>query len=318
MSGTSDRSEIRIVLTIGLLAAFVVHALTLTTAQRAAPYVEAALFTERVETAPPGGINFDQVQNAGPAHSLPVNAAARDELKKQAPVCIPCQQVNGTTPQLQPSQPAGVNPKPVTARYSISVFVLHNDPESQRMLQWWNTNETLQKWRRATNFHVYTRDNELYKGRFASKIPPTAFPAVMVTDPSGGHVYLCDRTCLPKSEASLVQEVADATALQKQVVQQSALQPEPPVAPFLYQAAAALGNATRPPDCPDGNCEPDNRLFPINLGDGGFLDRVRKPDQLEGVEGLIRSILRPGETLLTMGLVLVAVFLLVYFIKRRG
>ena len=185
-----------------------------------APHVEHAIFDSSQTSAPTaqrGGINFDETRNSdGIVHTLPVNSSARDEVKRQqlplnyCPDCVnPPRPYNVPSyPNVQPVQP--VQPqmpmiaRPTTPRYSIELFVLHNDRDSQQLLSWFNDDATLQKWRQSVNYNVYTRDNATYKTRFANKIPESSFPVVLVTDPTGGHVYLCDRTTKPRDELRLL------------------------------------------------------------------------------------------------------------------
>jgi hypothetical protein len=313
----ASRLEVRIFLTVGLLIIVLLHAITLTTAQRVAPHIERALFEDASTAAPVsplGGINFDDGRNSdGIVNTLPVNNAARDEIKRQRqqPYCPPCD-VN--PPQVQPVRPSpaavpaapanapNMIAKPTTPRYSIELFVLHNDPLSATVLDWFNTNAMLQKWSKSTNHNTYTRDSAIYKTRFANSIPVGSFPVVLVTAPDGGHVYVADRTTMPAGASALVTAISDATKNQKEAKQKARESPaidNTDGRRSLIEAIAA--------DCKDGNCEPEREPF---------WRRLQGQQEVDPVQGLLRSILRPGETLLTMVLIAVVVVAVVYFVKR--
>ncbi len=308
----ASRLEVRIFLTVGLLIIVLLHAVTLTTAQRVAPHIERALFEDASTAAPVsplGGINFDDGRNSdGIVNTLPVNNTARDEIKRQRqqPYCPPCDANPPKQPlQIQPSPNANAADyiaKPTTPRYSIELFVLHNDSLSATVLDWFNTNATLQKWSKSTNRNTYTRDSAIYKTRFANSIPVGSFPVVLVTAPDGGHVYVADRTTMPTGASALVTAISDATKNQKEAKQKARESPaidNTNGRRSLIEAIAA--------DCKDGNCEPEREPF---------WRRMQGQQEVDPVQGLLRSILRPGETLLTMVLIAVVVVAVVYFVKR--
>lgn len=313
-----NKVDIRVALTIGLIAFALLHAVSLTTAQRIAPHIEQALFDSPSTAAPNpprGGINFDDSRNSGGVvNTLPVNSSARDEVKRQLPIgqtqaadCLPC--INGQSrpliatpinPSIQPiTQPMVA--KPTTPRYSIELFVIHNDPASQQLLGWFNSDATLQKWRKGVNFNVYTRDNRTYLTRFANKIPDTSFPCVLVTDPNGGSVYFCDRGTMPKNTTELTTIIAEKKKIQadtlarQDAVQNDGSQPDSGRDTLLD---AIVGG----PDCVDGVCKPK----PFWQSD----------PPTDSVQGILRMIFRPGETIFLIVIILAAVVTIVFFIKR--
>lgn len=313
-----SKLDVRIFLTIGLIVLSVLHAVTLTTAQRVAPHVERALFdspSTMAPIAPRGGINFDESRNSGGiVNTLPVNNAARDEIKRQTgsqPYCPPCDVNPPQATPVAPAKPSGMIAKPTTPRYSIEVFVLHNDPLSATVLNWFNTNATLQTWKKSTNHNTYTRDSGLYKTRYANQIPVSSFPVVLVTAPDGGHVYVSDRDTTPGGASELVKAISDAMKIQKQAKEQ-AQQPKPPPNQdsCFADGRQSLIDAIVT-DCPDGNCEPMPRE-----DREPFWRRWRDQSDSQGIEMLGLRLFRPLESMLTLSLVVVLVFGVVYVLRR--
>lgn len=273
------------------------HAISVATVNRVImPSIEDA-FGLAVEQKPnAGGINFDDARNAiGVTNTLPVNSSALNEPKRQTgpiPYCPPCD-VNPPTQQPRaPIQPPTA--QPATGKYNVSVFVLHNDPQSSTVLGWFNES-SMNKFKSSTNFHVYTRDNPLYLGRFAATVPVSSFPAVLYTDPSGGYIYSFDRSSVPSSLASMKSDIQAAYNTHKQAASN--------VQTLVESAAQA--------DCLDGICPPQDTS-------GGFLDRFRRKPDLDPIEGILRTITRPGEALLQYALIGLLVFIVVLLLKRRG
>ena len=168
---THGRRDVRLSLSIGLLAAIVGHAFMTATAQRVVPRIEQAIFQETVPAAPAGGINFDSVRGAAPVNSLPVNSAARDEVKGSPQACTTCPQstVNPSKNYAAP-MPAGrpaaapVNIRgtslPVKPRYSITFFVRHDETRSRALLNWVEVFDQLpylRSWQRALQITVRKR-----------------------------------------------------------------------------------------------------------------------------------------------------------------
>lgn len=323
---TTANPDVRIALTAGLLAGLgamvLLHALTLATAQRVAPHIEHAIFETAQTNAPNpprGGINFDESRNAGGVvNTLPVNSSARDEVKRQEPYCVPCNNPPAVVaapsgnPAVQPVPPVTPNArtpmvaKPTTPRYSIEVFVLHNDPDSETILNWFN-NE-LQSWKKSTNFNVYTKDNPIYLTRFAHKIPASSFPVVLVTDPRGGDVYACDRQSRPESVRALSAAVTEAKRIQAEVVARNRAS-DPPVNDTGQTQAIQSGKDSLLDaivnECKDGKCDPPFWRRPTESNETS-----------DSVQGLLRMIVRPGESIFQIVIILAVVVTFIYFIKR--
>jgi len=328
----------KIAISAGLIGAIVAHAVIFATVERTLPKVEQYLLdTPQTATpeAPPGGINFDSNRYGSP-NTLPVNDAARDELKKQilgrritpyyspnvqpyrapndCPDCPPSAVSPRPAPNVTPNtvpantKPSNVQPVKTQERYSIELFVT-NDQQSQALQQWFKTHSTLTKWTTTCNHNTYTADNPLYKSRYAAIVPPDAFPVVLVTAPNGGHVYAADRYSLPQSAAELVTQISDATKLHQSIMAGNTsplpAQPQPPV----------NGQATQHPSpdyieqCPDGNCTPNDSRFPL-------LDRLRDKKK-DTVEGLLSAIFSPTEFLMQILIVAIGTFIIIYLIRTR-
>jgi hypothetical protein len=318
----------KIAISAGLIGAIVAHAIIFATVERTLPKVEQYLLdTPQTATpeAPPGGINFDSARYGSP-NTLPVNDAARDELKRQilgrritpyrSPNCPDGNCPPNYQPNVQPvpaktvpsnTKPSNVQPVKTQERYSIELFVA-NDQQSQALQQWFKTHATLQKWTTTCNHNTYTADNPLYKSRYAALVPPDAFPVVLVTAPNGGHVYAADRYALPQTAAGLVTEISDATKLHQSIMAGNTsplpAQPQPPVGSQTAQHPA--------PDyieqCADGKCPPDSR-FPL-------LDRLKDKPK-DTVEGLLNALFSPAEFLMQILIVAIGTVIIIYLIKTR-
>lgn len=329
MTECCNQKRVKIALSAGLLAAIFAHAVISAGVQRSLPMMEQYILDTPATvtpSAPPGGINFDSARFGSP-NTLPVNDAARDELKRQilgrritpyvsprCPDCPPNQPVPNSQParpnNTTPAQPAGnVQPVKTQPRYAIELFVT-NDQQSQQLQAWFRDNATLAKWTTTCNFNTYTADNPLYKSRYQPLIPPDAFPVCLVTAPNGGHVYAADRYALPQSAAALVTEISDATKLHQSIINGSTNplppQPSPPV-----NAQSAMHPA---PDyieqCPDGNCTPAERWRLFDR------DRERRPLGTS-VEGLLSALFSPAEFLMQILIVAIGTFVIVYLIRTR-
>lgn len=322
-------TRVTLALSAGLLAAMLAQAVIFGIVQRTLPKVEQYLLdTPQTATpdAPPGGINFDTKRYGSP-NTLPVNDAARDELKKQilgrritsyaspnrvpncpdgtcAPSAVP--QASPAT-NTQPKQPSNVQPVKTQERYSIELFVA-TDPQSRAVQSWFRDNATLTKWTTTCNHNIYNADNPLYKARYAALIPADAFPVCLVTAPNGGLVYVADRYTLPQNAEALVTEISDATKLHRSIMANA----NPSHAPQSQTHGNAQTAQQTDPDyiepCPDSNCVTESR-FPL-------LDRLRNKPK-DAVEGLLQAIFSPTEFLLQVLIIAIGTFVVVYLIKTR-
>ena len=335
--------NVRVLASLGLIALLVViatvHAMAIVAGTRYAPDIEQIFPGNPKQMAPAKGINFDSAVNSdGVVNTLPVNSSARDEVKRQAPlVCVDCnQQAQNRPPAIAPVIPRApiasrsMTPLPTTPRYSIELFLLLNDPRSNQIATWFAQDKTLKNWRTMTNYNLYSPSSTTYKTRYAQHVPVSAFPAVLVTAPDGGHVYLASRE-IPDLE-QLKQEIGDAVNRHKQLSNpqvNDSISPRPAAGRGAggegltatpdhivneSQLAAMLAEAG---DCIDGQCDPNNRpsLLDRPLLDRSLVDRLRDKTT-DPVYGILRSIMRPGETIFQIVIILAAVITVVFFVKR--
>ena len=222
----------------------------------------------------PGGINYDTTQ--AQAKAMPINESALREIKRQDVCvdCLPFSQRRPAAPQPTPAKPSKLVSLPVAAKYSISLFVGLDAP-SQTLLEKWNTDADLQRLKRATNFHVYTKDNPLFKSRFADSIPVDSFPAILFTDPEGGSVWVASQTDIPSTAAGIWSAMQTAYHQQLEIRNTPTKETidEPP------------SESTREP-----LLNPDrDKLFPI-----------LKPSPKNPFESILYWLWNPGEALLVM------------------
>ena len=329
----TEKQSVSILLTAGLLAVVLIHAIALSTAQRAIPRIENAIFGESLtDNYPRGGINFDaQRMSDRPINALPINQSARDEIKRQTSgtpfsgvmnggvtyingvPCDTCPQPRQPQPQPQPTPNATTAKpvsKPVAPKYSLSLFVIAGDRTSQQLVDWFANDARLKKLASGCNYQIYTRDNPLYKARFASTIPPDSFPAVLFQDLNGGRVHVANGTSVSTSASQLGDDLEAAYRLQKQIVTTLPNGPSP---------IQSTGPSNSGSNCPDGNCpEPERAPFWRRPGgndnDGGGLFPNLQPST-DPMQGILRMIFRPGETIFQI-IVVLAVVTIVYFVKR--
>jgi hypothetical protein len=325
-----------------------VHAMAIVAGTRYAPDIEQIFPGTPKQTSPAKGINFDSAVNSnGVVNTLPVNSSALGEIKRQKwseITCIECtqNQAQNRTPMAPTKTPTAsrsMTPLPTTPRYSIELFVLVNDPRSNQIVTWFEQDKTLRTWRTKTNYSLYSPTSTTYKTRYAQHVPVSSFPAVLVTAPDGGHVYLAANRMIPDLEM-LKKNIGEAVNRHKQLSNPSPPQPPPLVDLISPRPAAGRGTGGEGlashipdhivnesqlasmlaeagemlnPDCPDGQCDPS--LDRPGLLDRPLLDRLRDKST-DPVTGLIRSVMRPGENIFLIVIILALVVTLIYFVKR--
>lgn len=327
-----DRKNVTIGFSLFFVGVVIAHALLLATAERVAPRIEQYYTSSEdphdVQVAPRGGINWDTSKGSGGGETLPVNPSARDEIKRggffrqaSCPTCIVqtvpivAQVSSPYYPQpvypqpaprpVQPVQPAPSQPsslKPVAvdkSKYSLDLFV-SNDEQSKRLLGFFQTDQNLAALRSRCNWQVYTPDNLLYKTRYARLVSTDDFPALIFSDPSGGHVHIITRHVLPASSSDLLSDLRTAYLLQKEVIQSR---------PMISQLGSDCDGGICPPLRPDVLIDPNrDRVFPL-------FDRDKAPDQ--SVEGLLRALMNPGETVGTLVLLMLCVVVAIVLLRRK-
>lgn len=298
---------VKIVFSIGLVALAFLCAVFGVIGERVAQRVESGLGFEAKQSYTPGGVSYDNGKTAT-LNQMPVNEAAAREVKKQYD---PFAQSNAQPSRLVPTQPkptgdpVKVVSTPTASRFNVSVFV-GTDRQSQDLLAWFDTNENLKALKSQCNYQAYTRDNALYKERFASIVSASEFPAVVVSDPQGGHVYAAGASMLPRSAADLYAEIYDGFQVYSRVVSKPS-EPTP--------INAEVASAAERPDCPDGQCVPADRQPFLNPDRERLLPlaRPRKPDT---IENLFHVLFYPIESMASvLCLMAIAVAVFIVFVK---
>jgi hypothetical protein len=270
-----DSQPRKIAMTFGLLALVAMHALMIR--------VPLPAFDQSRQSS--SSFCFDTIEGSIAAPSLKVNAEARDEIKKQG------------APQV------GL-PKPgtrVVKHYNLDLFVT-SDARSQRLLNWFQSDPSLSKIAAKCNYQVYAPNDDLYLQRYSQWVPPTAFPAIMMTRPDGGHCYVASKSEIPDDPAALrtaMQSHFEASDKAAQLAKQSEIE----------------SSGSKP--CPDGKCPPkidrDRPFFPRDDSGGGSIFPDRQPDGLQLIEGLFRS---SGIGLESVALLILCVVVVVLLFRR--
>ena len=167
--------------------------------------------------------SFDTL-HSGIGKKTQVNAAARDEIKQQIPLCVPC----------LAQVPIQAKPLPVGPKQNIDIFV-GSDPQSQLLLSWFNTDPALVKLKSKVNFQAYAAGNLLYKSRYASQIPESQFPAIVFTRADGGHIHLASKGQIPDTPAALHSDLQASFEIYRTTL-------------------APQAESNKDPNCPDGKC----------------------------------------------------------------
>lgn len=191
--------------------------------------------------------SFDTVEGSISSPTR-VNAAARDEVKKQQ-ICLPCIQ---STPivlaQAQKLPLPTIQADKAKKSYNLDIFV-GDDEASKAMVRWFNEQKDLAEFRTRCNFQQYTANNALYKARYASIVPESQFPAIIFTGENGGHIYVAGRAQIPSTAAELYADISESWRLYKSV--QSPPKESSSTLPTI--------NNSLPQDCVDGTCDPETR-----------------------------------------------------------
>ena len=310
--------RVKVVVSFGLVVLALFSALCVVVGERVAPRIEQSLGIEQPaeRSYTPGGVSYDELRNA-PLNTVPVNERAAREVKRQDLYCPPCDQVrspgftrnvNYVLPITQTASPATpeiksqvtVTSTPWAAKYSLAVFV-GTDQASQRLLDWVNRDPQLSDLRKNVNFQAYTKDNPLYRERFGGVIPTDQFPAVVFTDPRGGHVYVAGASSIPSSASALYNALRDSTQIQQQATRTDPDGINPVVQEF-------------DPNCPDGNCKPDR--VPLLNPDRERLFPSLRPRNQDPVQSLLYWLWNPGEAILA-GLCAIAFLVLLFVVALK-
>lgn len=296
-----DGQKVRVVLSFGLVALALFVAVCVVVGERIAPRIEAQFGIKESAEPVPGGVSYDALKNSQ-LNQIPVNEEAGREIKKGDDECIVCMQqiAQPAKPQPAAQTPLNVVSVPTNKRCSLILFA-STDRQSNTVLDWFNKDPGLQGLRKECNFHVYTKDNPLYKERYSSMIPVEQFPAVVFCDSEGGHIYVAGRGFLPATPSMLLTELKKSYETQQRVREQD--------------SAPAHTIESTPPNCPDGQCRPVDREPFINP-DRQPLFPLLQPRDVDPVQSLLYWLMNPGEAVLAMCCAgLFAVLILVVLVK---
>lgn len=310
--------RVKVVVSFGLVALVVFAALCVVVGERVAPRIEQSFGLEPAKQQyTPGGVSYDELRNA-PLNTVPVNERAAREVKRQDIYCPPCDQVrspgfsrfvayadpvitqaSGHLPQ-PVKQQVTVTSTPWAAKYSLAIFV-GTDQASQRLLDWVNRDPQLSDLRKNVNFQAYTKDNPLYRERYGGVIPVEQFPAVVFTDPRGGHVYVAGSSSIPSTASALYAALRESTQIQQQATRSDPDGINPVVQEF-------------DPNCPDGNCKPSRE--PLLNPDRERLFPNLRPRNQDPVQSLLYWLWNPGEAILA-GLCAIAFLVLLFVVALK-
>lgn len=227
-------------LSLGFVVAIIAHAVVTATLTRIPLPIDVPP-QQTVQT-----FSFDTVEGSISSPTR-VNAAARDEVKKQQ-ICIPCiqnppvllAQVQRPLPTIQTDKAKKV--------YNLDLFV-GEDEASKAVVRWFNEQKDLAEFKTRCNFQQYTANNALYKARYSSIVPESQFPAIIFTREDGGHIYVAGRAQIPSTASDLYADISESWRLYKSV--QSPPQESSGTLPTI--------NSNLPQDCVDGTCDPETR-----------------------------------------------------------
>jgi len=340
--------EVRIRLSWGLIAAAVIHAVLLAALCIGARVNSRSTVNDGIEpTQPlplPRGSITSTIEPEKFAEPPVVNYAAQSELKQQCPLGKPCpiaqQQraanpynlapgetlvpgsVRLTTPKPQaPAVPIVISPANYPAQasqpqspkksYQVALF-LDDSAQAAALKQWFQTDADLIKLRDRSEFQVYTADNPLYRTRYASVVPASQFPAVLIQDASGGHIHAAGKSMIPGTSTELVDDIRKGWELYKQA-KQGVIQATGAIKSTGYSWDDQINPAMRLNDnCGPDGCPPTQDPWRPGSRIVDLFDRV---DATNPIEALFWGSAIDLATIAVFG---AAALLLVFVIARRS
>lgn len=241
----------------------------------------------------PNSFCFDTIEQSITQRTPQVNVQARDEIKRQQPA----------TPATELKQQTKAGDRTIK-RYNLDLFV-GTDEQSKQLLRWFTADPNLSKVASRCNYQVYATGDPLYKARYEQSVPPSQFPAIVLTRPDGGHCYIASRESIPTDPAVLLAEIKQGTETSARAAQLAS-------APAV-QASSSSSN----PNCPDGNCQPrpdrDRPFFPDRLDSGGLF-----PDKQPASIDLVQTFFRQsGIGLESVALIILAAVVFFAILSQR-
>lgn len=221
------------------------------------------------------------------------------------PTASPFADVPASTATISaPAQP------PEKKDYQLALFV-GTDDQSKRLIEWFDRDPQLVRLRDFCEFQIYTSANALYRSRFADIVPADQFPVVLFQDSSGGHVHAAGRTMIPTTAEELHSDLRQGYELYQQAMQAQktgAIKARG----YSWDDSITPTMSLFSEDCPDGYCPPQqpDRVRPVNRVRDRLFDEAR--------DGRNAFIWASANELATIGLVVVAVFLLGFILIKKG
>ncbi|MGV3486913.1 MAG: hypothetical protein ACO1RT_21035 [Planctomycetaceae bacterium] len=206
-------------------------------------------------------------------------------------------------------------PTPAKKSYQVLLF-LDNSDQSRAIHQWWSSDANLVKLREKSEFQVFTESNLLYRSRYATLVPASQFPVVLVQDATGGHIHAAGRTMIPGSAPELVSDIAKGYELYKQAKSGNVMTGAMKTTGYSWDDAINPSLQLASQDCPDGYCPtPPNNDQGWRPG-----DRWRDPDGgglFDGVVDSRNAFVWANATEIMTGAMVVLIFCLLGFIVLR-
>ncbi len=107
--------------------------------------------------------------------------------------------------------------------YQLLLFIGADD-QSREILNWFNTHPKFQFLRSRDSkvaVQVYSSGDAMYRARYASVVPVSEFPAIVLADAQGGHIHAASKQFIPRRDPDkLYQDLQLGTQLYLQAKQQ--------------------------------------------------------------------------------------------------
>lgn len=162
----------------------------------------------------------------------PPNQASKQQIGQIGPMqdCPNCPQPAPAPYYPAPRPPNNPAPTPAypsgTAQvkdYQLLLFI-GTDAQSRELLNWFNQHPKFQFLRSKDSkvaVQIYSAGDQMYRLRYASVVPVSEFPAVVLADREGGHIHAASRQFIPRGDPDkLYEDLKLGTQLYLQAKQQ--------------------------------------------------------------------------------------------------
>ncbi len=169
----------------------------------------------------------------------------------------------------------------------------------------------LVKLRSQCDFQAYTPTNALYQSRFKESVPVEQFPVIILQDTTGGHVHAAAGNMIPATAEALLSDLRTSYTLYEQAksAEKTGLIK---TSGYSWDAAIDPSMQLSLEDCVDGRCPlpTQDPWRPADRLRDGLFDRANDSAQAVLWAGASEVVL--------FGLVVVAAFLIVFIVLKRG